>query len=204
MLESKKGSSIFMVKQLHKSPRSKIDTALSKLTTEQFDEWANLVKFNANYSTLISFLEESNEENKKLGIKIHNVSTWWIKNRPRGKDAIALNVLAEKYQGVEPERLAEMSLGVMGSLVELLWASIGSDEVESTRPATKLTNLIEALKEMRLASNEFGQNRLNSTNFEVELAGALKMAEKLKVVFRESPFSGALNTAINGVLSDWK
>ena len=188
----------------HKSPQSKVNIALSRLTTEQSEEWDLLVRNNANYPTLISFLEDANNDNKLLNLKVHNLSTWWIKNRPRGKDAIALNALADKYQGVEPGKLAEMSLSVMGSLVQLLWESIDPNEISDARPGTKLTNLIEALKEMRMASNELGQNRLNSTNTEVELGGALKMAEKLKTVFKDSPLEGALNTAINGILSEWK
>ena len=178
-----------------KNPQSKVDKHLSKLTEEDLAEWNQLCRFNPNYSELQKFLEEKGGK----GINIQNLSNWWISNKPRGKEAIIINSLSEKYRGTDPTGLLEMSAGICASLIEEL-QSLLADELAMTSPSSKLTNLVELIKELRQSSSELHNVKSTKHTNQLIMAGALEMADLLTKIFKETPFAEALDSGIKAAL----
>ncbi len=179
---------------MSKNPQSKVDKALAKLSDEQMQKFNNLCKFNANYTTLSHFLEECGHK-----VSVGNLSTWWINNRPRGKEAIAINSLSEIYAGTEPHNLLEMSAGISAKLVAKLHDLLIL-EIEKTSASSKLSNIVELLKELRQASTEMQTLKAAGDTKQLTQAGAFQLAENLRKIFKNTPFEQALEAGLKAAI----
>lgn len=178
-----------------KRPQTKVDKILGKLSENQLKQFKELCKFNANYSTLKQYLKSCGYE-----VSTQNLSTWWIANKPRGKEAVLINALSEMYTGTEPKPLLQMSAGICAKLADKL-NQLLETEIESTTPSSKLSNLVEILKELRQASSDLHNLKVEENTEDLIYSGALELSEKLKNIFKDTPFETALETGIKAGLA---
>lgn len=179
-----------------KHPQSKVNKALAELSPDELEEWNQLVRFNANYPDLKTWLAEHGHE-----VSIQNLSTWWASNRPRGKEAIAVNTLSETYLGTDANGLLQMSASVTATLVNNLNKLLEQDLLESATVESKLTNIVCLLRELRQASAELHKLETVGDRNGLLMAGAFQIAEELRTIFKGSPFEQALDTGIHAAIT---
>ena len=176
--------------------QGKVDRALSKLSEEDIQEWNHLVRFNSSYPQLRSWLEVRGHSVNEM-----NISHWWTSNRPVGDKAIAVNAIAEKYEGLESQAVMAMSIGITADLVGILHKQLASDEqINSVNPTEKLQGITNLLKELHTASNNFNKTKNLQEKENLIKSGAFAMAEKLRKIFKDSPFYDALEEGIEAVM----
>lgn len=179
-----------------KAPQGKVDRALEKLSEADLLEWNRLVKFNANYPDLRDWLAVRGHS-----VNNQNLSHWWVTNRPRGEKAVALNAIAEKYEGVEAQSVMAMSIGITADLVQILHEQlINREEITSVRPTEKLQYVTNLLKELHTASGNLHKIKTLDEKENLIKSGAFTMAEELRKLFKDSPFAEALEEGIESVL----
>lgn len=179
-----------------KHPQSKVNKALTKLSEEELKEWNQLVRFNANYPDLKLWLAERGHE-----VSIQNLSTWWAANRPRGKEAIAINALSETYVGTDANGLLQMSAAVAATLIDSLSGLLINNTLEEATVESRLTSMVSLLRELRQASAELHKLEIVGDRNALLMAGAFQIAEELKAIFKGSPFEQALETGIQASLT---
>jgi hypothetical protein len=179
-----------------KHNQGKVEKALMEIATnkpEALEEWELMVKFNSPYSELQQFLKEQGFHN----ISVMNISNWWMRNRPRGKEAIALNTISESFKGIEDEDMNEMAVSLTAKIALMLFNSVNEEDIKKSSISTKVSNLIEALKELRINSGECSTRKTKVYSRQLKLEGALILAENLKQIFKETNFYEPLDKAIN-------
>lgn len=179
-----------------KHPQSLVNKALSSLSENDLDEWSKLVRFNANYPDLQQWLAERGHQ-----VSIQNLSTWWASNRPRGKEAIAINTLSEAYLGTDANGLLQMSAGISANLIDNLSQLLTDEYLESATIESKLTCTVSLLRELRQASAELHKLETVGDRNALLMAGAFQIAEELRTIFKGSPFERALDTGIHAALT---
>jgi hypothetical protein len=178
-----------------KHPQSIVNKALSQLSDDDTREWNKLIRFNANYPDLQTWLAERGHQ-----VSIQNLSSWWTSNRPRGNVAIAINNLSEQYLGADAPGLLQMSVCLAAQLLDRLQELLADDLAEATTES-KLTNVVSLLRELRQASSELHKLETVGDRNALLMAGAFQLAEELKTIFKGSPFEQALETGIHAALT---
>ena len=178
-----------------KHPQSKVDKAIASLNTTELQEWQQLIRFNTNYPDLQQWLGERGHQ-----VSVQNLSTWWAANRPRGKSAIAVNILSESYLGTDGAGLLQMSAAIAARLVDQLRELLESD-LESASIESKLTSIVNLLRELRQASAELQKMEVVGDRQALFMAGAFEISEQLRIIFKGSPFEQALETGIQAALT---
>lgn len=179
-----------------KHPPSHVDKVIAKLSDEKLKEWNKLCKFNATYRELAEFIYD------ELGevVSAMSLSRWWRMNRPRGKQAVSINALAEHWAGSDPQIMLEFSAGVCAKIVENLYYLLDSESLESSSVGSRLANITELLKELRQASHALKESENKKDEEQIKMAGAYEMAKILRDNFKGTPFEEALETGIEAGL----
>lgn len=176
-----------------KKPRpGLVDAALQSLNEEEAAKWQNLVRFNASYPQLISFLKECRAKNCDR-LNPEHLSNWWANNRPRGKEALAMVAYSEQFLGQAPHTLLEMSVGLTAKMIQTLADRL---DIESATNASKLYSLIELLKELRISSADLLRLSNSTSADALKYDGATKLADFLRATYKGTSFTESLNSAI--------
>jgi len=179
----------------NKKPPTKIDYILRELPDNDLKQWNKLVRFNATYRELKTFLAERGYETTDM-----QMSYWWRNNRPRGEQAIALNKFAEEWEGLEPHLTLQAAAGISTKIVSHLYNTLDQETIDTASIGSKLTNLTELLKELRQCSQTIAEIQQRDDAQQIRIAGAYEMAEELKKQFKGTPFEGSLNAMITPVM----
>lgn len=178
-----------------KHPQSQVERALSTLSPDDLGEWNHLVRFNANYIQLQSWLAQ-----RGVTVSLQTLSNWWAINRPRGSEAIAVNVLSEQFIGTDATSLLQMSAAIAARMIDELKTSL-DHRLDAATVETRLTNFVGLLRELRQASSEIHKLDYIADRNALIAAGAFQMAEELRTIFKGSPFEQALETGIHAALT---
>jgi hypothetical protein len=173
-----------------KRPQSKVDRALSSLSPEDKEEWEKLLDCNANYSQLARWLKEKGHD-----VSGQNLSVWYISNRPRGEDAIIVNQLTAKYDGVKPEQALQLSIGITTQLITAIYNELETGKLQVT-DFQRLTAIASLIRELNLSSRNMQKLEFDKDTENLVKLGSLEMAEVLREIFKESAFIDALEEGI--------
>lgn len=182
-----------MKKQV-KRPQSLVDKILCDMKDEDQKQFFKMCQFNANYSELQKFLEEKSQ----YEIDINTIARWFKYYKPIGQEALIINNILNEWEGLNPNSLIHLSAGITAKTIlkieELL-------ELENTSENSKLTNLVELLKEIRQISTELGRISQEKDTTEIYKSGIIALAEELKIIFKGTPVQTAIETGISSALN---
>lgn len=181
---------------MKKHRTGKVETALLEICKKNPDfieEWENLIKFNASQKVLMEALHGEGYKD----ISITNISNWWGRNKPTGQKAVTINLEAESYKGINSADINQMAIAINSHLASSLYKAISEEDIKKASTATKISNLIECLKELRINSSELANCEIKHYALDLKTEGALILGENLKEIFKDSAFYNALEKAID-------
>lgn len=136
---------------------------------------------------------------REIGYKasVNAVSTWYARHRVAGEKAKTLNSKLEEYRGVD----------ALGTLEKLLTDTITEIDIASAKAINgdaSDSDYLKALPHLRRSAisciEAFYRLGQLKEKQELELAGAMRMAEELKIIFKETAFVNSLEEAIKSVM----
>lgn len=176
----------------NKKTQNQIDKILFNLEESDANYFFKMCRFNANYCELQEWLLKKSGEK----VPLSRISNWFKYNRPTGTQAIILNEIMEQYENINPHSLLNISAGITANLIVRL-NELVQIELDKASTATKLTNLVELLKELRQISNDLKQtSQLNDVD-EIYKSGMIALANELIILFKKSPNYRQISVAIN-------
>lgn len=177
-----------------KTPQNSIDKILVTLPEEEKNYFLKMARHNANYGDLQKFL------NKKANAKIsiNAIARWFKYNKPTGTEARIINELIKEWEGINPNSLIHLSAGITANLILKIKDAI---EIEATSEATKLTNLIELLKELRQISVEINKVNQEKDTTEIYKSGAIALGAEVIKIFKGSPIYPAIEKAVHSAIN---
>lgn len=181
-----------IVKVDKKLGQSIVDKILFTLPDGERRIFYKMCQFNANYSDLQAFLEERSE----YQVDIPVIARWFKYNRPVGRQAVILNQILDDWEGINPNSLIHLSAGITAKLV-LAIDTLLEQDLPRTSPATRLTNLVELLKELRQTSAELKRLDQEKDTGETYKAGMIALAHELNAIFKGTPLQVPVQNALN-------
>lgn len=177
-----------------KKPQSIVDKLLCDMKDDDQKQFFKMCQFNANYSDLQKFLEDKT----KYEIDINTIARWYKYNRPIGKEAIILNQLITDWEGINPNTLIHLSAGITAKTILKIQELL---ELEHASESSKLTNLVELLKEIRQISTELNRINYEKNVNDVYKSGIIALAEELKIIFKNTPIQTPIETGISSAIN---
>lgn len=180
-----------------KSPKAKpgkVDKALGQLPQEDIEEFQRMARANASRPELRDFLSE-----RGFQMSLMAITTWWKRNRPTGKEVVALNTWAEQFRGADEDYLLELTAGLTGNLVKILYDEYDSDNVSGN---VKLQSLLEAIRELRQITETITGKERQRQEEELTFNGAIALKTHLEKTFKNTSFAEPLALAIDSFLTE--
>lgn len=192
--------SIFRVNSLlftlnRNTPQHKVDLMRSEMTAERVQEFDEFCRYNRNTTAIRQLLED-------WGYKISQtaVQNWYRATYPVGQQAIAFNALASEYTGVEVGDALQKLLVINANLIDRFLTIIQSLDSEAFRVENIVSTIPALSREMRACASELNNLRYVKDRKELEVAGAYRAMQELKLTFADTPFEAALEEASRSVM----
>lgn len=166
------------------------------MTSEQRGEFDDFCKYNRNTTAIRQFLED-------WGFKVSQsaVQNWYKNTFPIGQEAKRFNLLATEYNGVEISDALQKLLIVNANLIDRFIITLESASTEDIRLEQLVTAIPSLSREVRACASELQQLKYLKDRKELEVAGAYRAIQELKLIFADTPFEQALEEAARSVLS---
>ncbi len=177
-----------------KRRQSAIEKALLEMPAEDSREFLRMASFNAPYQDLQEFLKE-----RGIEVPITLIARWFRYNAPSGSQAIIIEELSAEWQNLNPTKAMRLIAGINLKLILRLNESI-NPQIEEASPATKLTNLVELLKEQRQLLTELKIQQLNLDTEGVYLSGMINLKDETLGLLKDSPSKDIVESALTTAL----
>lgn len=179
--------------------RKQRPTAVDEFVTENFteDELEELNRISGLPNTRARDIHEYLGEFGFTG-SLSSVYSWWNRVRATGAKAERFNQLLEDYQGADHTR-------VLNKVVVVLHNQLDDclTRLETSAPAhpKDYLRLIPELGRNILAISQFIEQNSNiKDRRDLELGGAARALQELRLIFADSPFEEALEEGIKSVM----
>lgn len=177
-----------------KRRQSAIEKALLEMPAEDSREFLRMASFNAPYQDLQEFLKE-----RGIEVPITLIARWFRYNAPSGSQAIIIEELSAEWENLNPTKAMRLIAGINLKLILRLNESI-NPQIEEASPATKLTNLVELLKEQRQLLTELKFQQLNLDTEGVYLSGMINLKDETLNLLKDSPSKDIVEAALTAAL----
>lgn len=179
-----------------KHPQSKIDKALSNLSEEDRKEFHKLLRFNTNYPKLIKWFEDKGIDN----ISEMNLSDYYRRTQPMGREALIINEIAAQFEGVDDTKLLDMAAALSAKACDLLMGNI-DDYLETASTEAKLQALTSLLKESRQAAKDKNEQKFITDRKALIMQGVFLCFDELERIFKPTPFFNSISNAKEAILT---
>lgn len=174
-------------------------TAVDEFITESFteDELSELHRIASLPNTRARDIHEYLGEFGFNG-SLSSVYSWWHRVRATGQKAEVFNKLLEDYQGADHTRILYKAVVVLNNQLDDCVTRL-----ETSPPAhpKDYLRLIPELSRNLLAISQFiEQNTSIKDRRDLELGGAARALQELRLIFADSPFEEALEEGIKSVM----
>lgn len=181
---------------MSKNPQGKVDEFRSLMSSDRDAEFLRLANLpNQNITTLHRWLVEEGYKGS-----YQSVCTWHSNFSKAGAKAAAFNTLSQDYNGVVPELALQKVIAMfshqMDTAIEQL-SGIQPEEIGVTEYFRQLPHLA---REIRSCAGIINQMRFVGDRKNAELSGCYRISAELKEIFKDSPFSSALEEALKSAL----
>lgn len=126
--------------------------------------------------------------------------TWFNNHKKTGAIAAKFNELLKDYDGVATERVLQKLLVILTEQIDVAITNVSTAEepISATEYLRALPNLGRELRSVITAVNQLQAVRDRKS---LEIAGAYRLAQELRITFEDSPFADALEEAIRGAMT---
>ena len=174
-------------------------TAVDEFITESFtqDETDELNRIAALSNTRARDIHDYLSEYGFTG-SLSSVYSWWNRVRKTGQKAETFNKLLEDYQGADTTRILNKVVVVLHNQLDDCLSRL-----ETSQPAhpKDYLRLIPELGRNILAISQFvEQSNGIKDRRDLELGGAARALQELRLIFADSPFEEALEEGIKSVM----
>lgn len=179
-----------------KAPQHKVDQIRSVMSAERLREFDEFCKYNRNTTAIRLLLEE-------WGYKVSQsaVQNWYGAFFPVGEEAKKFNAIASAFAGVEISDALQKLLIINANLIDELTNALSIREGVSEMRIEQLVVAIPQLsREVRACAEAVNGLKYIRDRRALEIAGAYRAIQELKLIFTDTPFENALNEAANAVL----
>lgn len=176
-------------------PQHKVDSLRATMTAERRTEFDEFCKFNRNTTDIRRLLED-------WGYKISQgaVQNWYRATFPIGEQAKRFNLLANQYVGVEVVDALQKMLVVNATMIDQLMIAFDSPSSENFRVENFISMIPSLSREVRACASELNDLRYHRDRASLEVAGAYRAIQELRLIFKDTPFENALDEAAKSVL----
>ncbi len=167
------------------------------MSAERLREFDEFCKHNRNTTAIRQLLEE-------WGYKVSQsaVQNWYRAFFPVGDEARKFNAIATAFSGVEVEDALQKLLVVNANLIDGLTAALSVREGFSEMKLEQLVVAIPQLsREVRACAEAVNSLKYVRDRKALEIAGAYRAIQELRLIFADTPFEIALAEAAKGVLT---
>jgi hypothetical protein len=178
------------------TPQHKVDAFRAQMNLEQRGEFDDFCRYNRNTTAIRQLLED-------WGYKVSQsaVQNWYKYSFPVGQEAKRFNLLATEYNGVEIGDALQKLLIVNANLIDRFIITLESASTEDIRLEQLVTAIPSLSREVRACASELQQLKYVKDRKELEMAGAYRAIQELKLIFADSAFEQALDEAARSVMT---
>lgn len=180
-----------------RKPRpTKVDEFRHSLTPEQDDEFIRIAGLpNIAVRDIYGWLVDQNYQGS-----IRGVYTWFEGHRKAGEKAEKFNQLLESYEGVAAEKVLQKLLVTFTEQLDtaIINLSTANEPLAAGDWLKALPHLGREIRSCVTAMNQLATIRDRKS---LEMAGAWRACQELKLIFVDGPFESALEEAIKSVMT---
>ncbi len=169
-----------------------VDDIRAQLSAEDCAEFDRLASFRPGLLDLQRYLGERGHY-----VSVTSLSAWFDATYGTGAEAKRINLLAATYRGLDAHQALEMASGLALTAAAKMVERLDARAWQVDDPAQSLQAL---LREARAAAAAAATMRTLEDRRELELAGAYRLAELLRVILAEAPWQDALGNALEAAL----
>lgn len=126
--------------------------------------------------------------------------TWFGNHQRVGEKARAFNELLKDYDGVATERVLQKLLIVLSEQVDVALTNVANAE-SPLNPNEYLRQIPNLGRELRSTIQAINQLQAIRDRKGLEIAGAMRLAQELRLCFADTPFAESLDEAIKGAMT---
>ncbi|ABA24681.1 hypothetical protein Ava_D0016 [Trichormus variabilis ATCC 29413] len=180
-----------------KAPQHRVDQIRSLMSAERLQEFDEFCKHNRNTTAIRQLLED-------WGYKVSQtaVQNWYRAFFPVGEEAKRFNILTSAFSGVDTgdalQKVLVLNADLIDSVMEVLKLKGGVGAIDPEKLLPVVSHLSREVRACAEAVN--GQKYIRDRKA-LEMAGAYRAIQELRLIFADTPFESALVEATKGVLS---
>lgn len=178
-----------------RSPQTKADLAIAKLSPEQRDYLRSLCEAHSNATDIHRWLTQYAPD-----LSYDSVLTWYNREYPPGRDAQAANALIGAARGINCIDAHAASLAMVVALVDQLQSAIAETGLRQAPPGL-LGNLVELLREQRQSANQLHQIKTLEDRKGLILGGAYRLAEIMQAIARDTDSFESVRGVLEGAIA---
>lgn len=130
---------------------------------------------------------------------LNSTYTWYTNYKRAGEKAQVFNALLKEYEGVEAEKVLQRLLVTLSEQLDTAINSITTAE-KPVSPTEYLRLLPQLGRELRSVVTAINTLQFLKERRELEMAGALRMANELKNIFKDTPFEIPLSEGVRSIM----
>lgn len=167
------------------------------MSAEQLRSFDEFCKYNRNTTAIRQLLEE-------WGYRVSQsaVQNWYGVFYPVGEEAKRFNAIASAFVGVEIGDALQKLMVINANLIDELTNALSVREGVSEMRVEQLVVAIPQLsREVRACAEAVNSLKYVRDRRALEMAGAYRAIQELRLIFTDTPFENALGEAANAVLT---
>jgi hypothetical protein len=182
---------------MSKTAQGKVDEFRCGLSPERDAEFLRIANQpNQNITVIHRWLVDEGYKGS-----YQSVCNWYSNFKKNGEKAERFNQLTQAYTGVLPELALQKIVVIFGNLLDDYLEQIALAEPGAIEAAEYLKLLPHIAREIRSCAGAMHQMKFLGDRRELETSGAFRLAQELRLIFEDSPFSSALEEGLKSALT---